>query len=358
MTATTTRKAAADPWGDAAPTTPTRAAASDRRPAPRPQPQPAGPPAYKLSTRKPTGACAYPLILVDGGEYAGKSTTAVELANDPRIGQTWMLSVGEEIDWLGAIADFEIVNHNGQWWQIIAAVEQIHAETTRIKAAAKPGDPVPLVILDSGTKVHELLSNWAEFRARSNGDNVRKLMVDPNAEINVGHAFWNPANRRHRRLVALLRSMPAIVVITARGKMVSAFAANGQPIPNTKVYSVQANQELGFATTAWVRLAQGEYPQIVGARMAKGGIRPGFDEPLRIDPTLDSRFEGVAFSLAWLIFDVLKFDADAGKPSQAIEPVADAVPDVDPAAPGPVIPADADEAPGMEPADIIHPAGG
>lgn len=335
------------------PTTSNRPSAS--QPTSRTRPAQTVLPAYRLTTRKPTGTCSYPVIGVDGGEYAGKSTLAVELAKDPRIGQTWMLSLGEDIDWLGAIADFDVVNHNGQWWQIISAVRQIYAETIRIKAAAKPGDPTPLVILDSGTKVHELLSTWAENRARTSQDNTRRLLRDPNAEVNLGPTYWNPANRRHRQLMALFHAMPAIVVITARGKWVSAFDAKGQPVKDTKEWSVQANNELPFSTTAWVRLAQGKHPQIIGARMATGGIRPGYDGPLVVDPAQE-RTAGVTFNLAWVVFDLLGFNADVAQEGRIIEPVADADPDE--AVPAPVrsVPADADEAPGADDGDVVAPA--
>lgn len=346
----------ADPWaGDAPPP-------DDGQPrTSRPQrAKPPEPPKYTLTTRKPTGTCAYPLILVEGEEYSGKSHMAFALANDERIGQTWALTVGEDVDWLGAVADFDIVNHDGTWPQIMAAAEALHADCTRRVAA---GEPTPLVVVDSGTKVWELLTTWAENRARTNDDNRRRLMLDPNAEINVGHAYWNPANRRHRRLVALLRSMPAVVVVTARGKWVSAFdKQTGRPVPNTKEYSVQAQSELGFATTAWVRLTKGQYPQIVGARMAKGGVRPGEDEALVIDPR-HARFAGLreagweGFSLAWLLFDVLKFDPGTAAPSRAVEPVADSAPDEPPPAPpARVVVPDADETPGRTVGEETRPA--
>lgn len=345
------------PWLDrmAAADAATKAAPPQRRPA-------AALPEYVMTMRKPTGTHPYPVILVDGPEYSGKSTAAVELGLDPRLGPTWILAVGEEVDWLGAInPDFSIVEHNGQWWQIMAAARQLHADATAIREA---GGPPPLVILDSGSKTHELLSNWAEFRARSSNFNKRKLLFDPNAEITVDPSYWNAANRRHRRLIQVLRSMPAVVVITARGKWVSAFDdATGLPIANKREYSVQANRELGSATTAWVRLAAGEPAQIVGCRLARGGIQPGHDKPLVVDTDLD-RFahlrERGGFDLSWLLFDVLKFDGSTAEVSKMVEPVAGAEPE-EPAAPLTVAGAqadpddEADEAPGRTPDEVVHP---
>lgn len=363
-TTTTAPPAQADPWTDRirqAGAAATNSSPADPPPAPEQRRRPAVIlPEYVLTMRKPTGTHPYPVIMVDGPEYSGKSTAAVELGLDDRLGPTWMLPVGEEIDWLGAVADFEVVEHNGQWWQIIAAARQLHTAAAAIHEA---GGAPPLVILDSGSKTHELLSNWAEFRARSSDHNKRRLMLDPNAEITVDPSYWNAANRRHRKLIQILRSMRAVVVITARAKWVTAFNAAGQPIPGQREYSVQANKELGFSTTAWVRLAAGEPAQIVGCRLARGGVQPGHDKPLVVDTSTD-RFahlnERGGFDLAWLLFDVLKFDPQTAEPSKVVEPDAGAEPDD----PTPVLSLadaqaaaaeDADEAPGRTPDEVVHP---
>ncbi len=318
-------------------------------------------PAYTFTTRTPTGTCPYPLILVEGPEYTGKSRMGIELANDPRIGRTLVVPMDEDVDWLGAIASFEIVVHDGSWWQLLAATQHLHAQTTEW---VEDGEATPLVMVDGDSAIWHLLSTWAENRARTSDDAKRRLMLDPNAEINVGHQYWNAANRRHRQLVQLWRSMPAIVVVTARGKQVSAFdKATGRPIPGTKEYSVQAQGDFPFATTAWVRLSPGQYPQIVGARMATGGVRPGLDEPVVIDPRLprfrplvEKGWEG--FDLSWLVFDVLKFDPRTARPSQAIAPAPDAVPDAAPQAPKREVADGADEYPGADAGDELHPAAG
>ena len=333
-------------------------AGGDRpRTAARP-PRPAAP-TYTLTSRKPTGVCPYPLVLVEGPEYTGKSTLAVELANDGRVGETWMMHLGEEVDWLGAVADFNIVEHNGEWWQLLAATQQLH---TRFTEQREAGEPTPLLIVDGDTAIWSLLSTWAENRARTSDDAQRRLMTDPNAEIPIGHTYWNAATRRHRQLVALWRSMPAIVVVTARGKWVSAFdKATGAPIPKTREYSVQCHAELPYASTAWVRLATDEYPQVYGARTPRGGIRPGQDDPVVVDPRFASRFPGLrdqgGFNLGWLVFDVLGFSPDMAAPGRVVEPVADAgADDGTPDRPARPVLDGADEFPGAQPAEVVHPA--
>lgn len=351
--ATRTTPKGADPWANGAEPPAQRAPARQAQPAP----PAAAAPAYTLAFREPTGRTSYPLILLEGEEYSLKSTLAVMLGLDPRLGEVWMLPVGEEVDWLSAIAPFKVVEHNGQWWQIIGAVEQMHAAACAIRAA---GGKPPLLILDSASKVWELLSTWAEYRARSSDDNRRRLALDPNAEINIGHTFWNAANRRHRRLVHLLRSMPAVVVVTGRGKFVSAFdRETGRPVPGQREYSVQVQAELPYATTAWVRLSREGHPQIVGARMAQGGIRPGVNAPMTVDPD-DPRFAALAetgFNLSWLL-DVLAFDPAVTEPAQAVEPDADAEPDdAAPLPTAPAILAGASEYPGAPAPEVIRPTG-
>ncbi len=353
-TRNTTRTAPAkggDPWASGAEPPAQRHPARQARPA-----EPVAVPGYTLSFREPTGRTSYPLILVEGEEYSLKSTLAVTLAGDPRLGETWMLPVGEEVDWLSAVAPFKIVEHNGQWWQIIGAVEQMHAAAAAIRAA---GGKPPLLIVDSASKVWELLATWAEYRARSSDTNRRKLALDPNAEIDISHTYWNAANRRHRRLVHLLRSMPAVVVVTGRGKWVSAFdKGTGRPVPGQREYSVQVQAELPYATTAWVRLSREAHPQIVAARMAQGGIRPGVNPPMTVDPG-DPRFAALAetgFNLSWLL-DVLDFDPAVTEPARAVEPDADAEPDdAAPQPTGPAILAGASEYPGAPSPEVIHPA--
>ena len=68
------------------------------------------------------------------------------LGLDDRLGETGMLAVVEDIDWLGEVAPFEIVEHGGQWWQLPAAVEQMRARAHELR---KAGEKPPLVIVDT-----------------------------------------------------------------------------------------------------------------------------------------------------------------------------------------------------------------
>ncbi|MEU8023730.1 hypothetical protein AB0B88_16095 [Micromonospora haikouensis] len=302
-------------------------------------------PPYRPVPRKPATGTRWPFILVEGGEYSGKSTHAFKLAAvEGMWSRVLVIAIGEDVDEFGEIApDMEILPHDGTWHQIMGCVDYAREAA---EAAVAAGDLPVLVIVDSMTKVWKLLSEWAENRARNAPSNRTKLEADPNDEPEIGTVFWNAANKRHDRLVTKLITMPAVVVSTARGRWVSEIDAKGNPT-KTKVYSVQAQKDLGFSTTAMIRLEVGKYPTITGLRRVRGGIQPGnMAKAVTVDPRTE-RFAGVEFSLEWLLGHVLKFDPATARVATTVEPRADAEPaDGPPARPVSAPPADADEAPG------------
>jgi hypothetical protein len=275
-----------------------------------------------LKTRKPTGAVPWPLILIEGGEKTGKTWAAAELSASDRIGQMYWIDLGEgSADEYGAIpgADYLIVEHDGSFAQIVAAVEEIHRLAAAELAAGRP--PVALTI-DSMTAEWDLLKDWATHRAKGSKSNKAKLERDPLAEIVVSTNYWNDANGRHRKLMRLLMTFPGIAVVTARGKQVAAIGDNGKPIEGVKEYRVEAHKTLGYDASCWVRLSHDAVPIVVGARSVHTGIRPGRDEPKELPED---------WSLEWLIFEALRCDpAKAhvrdlveGKPERTPEQIRD-----------------------------------
>lgn len=271
-----------------------------------------------LKTRKPTGAVPWPLILVEGGEKSGKTYTSALLALSSKVGPMYWIDLGEgSADEYGAIpgVTYEIVEHNGTFGSIYQAVTDVRQVAQR--AADEKQKPVVL-LLDGMNAEWSLLKGWANDRARSTDWNQKKLARNPDAEIDVSQNFWNDANARHQKLMTQLMTFPGIVVMTCRGKEVAAVDENGRPIEKKKDYRVEGQKGLGYDSSCWIRLYRDKPGIIVGARSVHAGIRPGKDEPKRLDPD---------WSLEWVIFDWLRCDPATARVRDLTELVPDLTPE-------------------------------
>lgn len=254
-----------------------------------------------IRTRKPTGRPSWPLVLIEGGEKAGKSWAAAQLSASEKVGQTYWLDVGEgAADEYGAIpgARYLVVEHDGTWASILGQVREIHAEAER---AAQDEEPPVVLVIDSMTAEWDLLKDWAAARAKGSQANQRRLQQDPHAEVQVTFNLWNDATARHRRLMTLLMTFPGIVVMTARGKEIAAMDASGRPVEGSKEYKVEGHKTLAFDASVWVRLGREHPPLVIGARSVHAGIRPGVDKP---QPMPD-------FTLEKLVFEALQCGAES-----------------------------------------------
>jgi hypothetical protein len=256
-----------------------------------------------LKTRKPTGRVPWPCVLLEGEEKAGKSWALAQLSASDRIGTLYWIDLNEGAgDEYGAIpgAAYELVEHDGSYAQVLAAVQAVKAEARR---AADAGEPPVVLGIDSGSAIWDGLKDWASARAAKSARNRELLKRDPNAEITISQNLWNDAGARWRKLQTELLTFPGIVVVTARGKEVTEVDASGRPIEGQKTWSVQTHREFPYAASVWVRLRRGRRPLIVGARSVQLGIKPN-DDPARevTDKAADGRL------LEWLVFDALKCD--------------------------------------------------
>jgi hypothetical protein len=256
-----------------------------------------------LKTRKPTGRVPWPCILLEGEEKAGKSWALAQFSTSDRIGALYWIDLNEGAgDEYGAIpgATYELVEHDGSYGQVLAAVQAIKAEARR---AADAGEPPVVLAMDTGSAIWDGLKDWASARAARSARNRELLKRDPNAEITISQNLWNDAGARWRKLQTELLTFPGIVVVTARGKEVTEVDANGRPIEGQKTWSVQTHREFPYAASLWVRLRRGRRPLIVGARSVHVGIKPNSDPAREVtDQAADGRL------LDWLVFDALKCD--------------------------------------------------
>ncbi|MCY0931147.1 AAA family ATPase [Streptomyces sp. H27-H1] len=223
----------------------------------------------KVRTRKPTGVIPWPVILLEGEEKAGKSHRAAAFTGSDKTGQAYWLELGEDTaDEYANVpgADYLVIDHNGTYRDILGQLEAVHAEAKR--AAAAKEKPVVLVI-DSVSMLWRMLVNWTNDRARRSNSGQHKLDKDPDTEVKPSMNLWNDASERWSRVMYLVRTMPGIVILLARGKEVAAVDAKGDPIPRTKDWRVEGHKSLAYDATVWIRLRRGEQPQIIGARSLK-----------------------------------------------------------------------------------------
>ncbi|ART69089.1 hypothetical protein BTO20_11285 [Mycobacterium dioxanotrophicus] len=249
-----------------------------------------------LKTRPPTCSVPWPLLLVEGGEKAGKSWAAAVLSSSDKVSRTLWIDWGEgAADEYGAIpgARYEVVEHDGTWPSII---EQVKAARDEAQRAVDAGDKPVVLVIDSMTAEWSDLKEWVDAKARRRDANRKKLEKDPEAEIQITPDLWNLANGRHKDLMRILMRFPGIVVMTARGADQMEME-NGKPTTR-RTWKVEGQKDLAFDASVWVRLGRGEHPQIIGARSVHAGIVPGEDKAKRVpDMTLEQ-----------LVFDILRCD--------------------------------------------------
>lgn len=238
----------------------------------------------KLNTRPPTCAVPWPLILVEGGEKSGKSWMFAELSASPKVGRSLWLDIGEGSadeygDAITGKPTYEVVVHDGSWASIYGQVQAAHAEAKRARAAGEK--PVCLGI-DSMTLLWEMLKDWAGDRAARTDSNRARLARDPGAEIKIPTHIWTDVHARWSRLMRLLMTFEGIAVVTARGKDTIKIGGDGKPVEGERDYKVEAQRNLQFDATVWVRLSRDAHPMIVGARSKHLRIRYGRDEA-RVD---------------------------------------------------------------------------
>jgi AAA domain-containing protein len=262
-----------------------------------------------LRTRKPSGKMAPPVILLEGGEGAGKSWAAAALSGSDKVGRTFWLQVGTEVtaDEYGAIPGvrYEIVEHDGTWRQIFGAVldAKTEAEQER-KRGAKP----TVLVIDTVGALWEMLSDWAYNRAKGSKKNKAKLEEDPNAEIDVTTNFWNDATGRWRKLMTTVLTFPGIVVLLSRGRE-TVLMQNGQPVMGKTDYKVEGQKGLTFDVPVWVRMTRDMGPH--AARVMK--LRSVHNPVEAPKPGAQTRNPGKVlpdFTLERLVFDFLKFSAE------------------------------------------------
>lgn len=207
-------------------------------------------------TRRPTGKPSWPFLLIAGREGAGKSWSAAEASASDLIGRTLWVGVGEDDPDEYALikgADFEIVQHDGTYRDILAAVEWATTQTS------PDGRPV-LVVVDSVTRVWDLLCDMAQdaandrARRKRNQPGNRGQQGGDDVEADIHMDLWNVAKGRWANIVDTLRSHHGPVIVTARMDEVTVMAG-GKPTTQ-KEWRVKAEKSLPYDVTHIVELPE------------------------------------------------------------------------------------------------------
>jgi hypothetical protein len=264
----------------------------------------------KLRVRKPTGRVAWPLVLVEGEEKAGKTYTSLSLAASGRVGRTFVFDLGDgTADEYAELGDYEVVELTGSYSDLVA---QIEAATSIPSDDGRPN----VYVVDSMTQLWDSLKAWTDDRARASKAGRAKLSEDPDAAVEPSMNLWNDAKGRYHRVLNLLRRAPGISVITAQGAEV-AKVENGVPVAGQTTWSILAEKTTPAAVTAWVRMRRDpRSATLIGARSLHVDI-PAGGLPLPLDRTLEH-----------VVFDVLGAGAAFGVPQTPLTsvgiPVGDA----------------------------------
>src|SRR3954464_3328078 len=143
-----------------------------------------------LKTRKPTGRVPWPCVLLEGEEKAGKSWALAQFSASDRIGALYWIDLNEGAgDEYGAIpgANYQLIEHDGSYAQVLAAVQAVKAEARR---ATDAGEPPVVLGIDTGSAISDGLRGWGGGGGGRTARNRELLKRDPNAEITISQNLW------------------------------------------------------------------------------------------------------------------------------------------------------------------------
>lgn len=217
-----------------------------------------------LRTRKPTGKPSWPMLLLAGAEKSGKSYSAAVAASSPLVGCTYWVTIGEDDpDEYGQLGDFDIVEHDGTYPGILAAIRAAASQPA-------PTEGVPLLVVDSMTRLWDLLKDHAQDvanrRAAAKAKKANRPAPEEDAQITMD--LWNAAADQWHTVMAAIRSFPGPVILTARLDVVAVMDDNGQPTKE-KTTKVQAHKSLPYDAGAVIEMPQRGETWITGVRSVR-----------------------------------------------------------------------------------------
>jgi len=217
-----------------------------------------------FTTRKPTGEVPWPMLLLAGVEKAGKTYAAAAASSSDLVGGCYWITVGEDQpDEYAPLGDFDIVEHDGTYRQILGAVEWAAEQPRR---DGKPN----LIVLDSAGRCWNLLADQAQETANERARKKGRAVGPDGVPITMD--LWNTAKQRWNHILDALRDHDGPVILTARLDQVTVM--DGDKPTTEKQWKVQAEKNLPFEAGAIVQLRSFGDAYLTGVRSLRFKPKP------------------------------------------------------------------------------------
>ncbi|QOV40139.1 hypothetical protein IM697_18095 [Streptomyces ferrugineus] len=238
------------------------------------------------------------MILLAGAEKTGKSRLAAEGTASELLGMTLWIEIGGSegtADYYGRLpgANYEIVNHDGSYQDILDAVRWAVAQPPAVEGKRN------MIVLDNFTNLWDMLSDeqalYARWRAEKKANEQRRRGPNPDLPVTVDPDLWNRAKDRWGEILWHLRRHSGPVILIARQELVTAFE-NDKPTRD-KTRKTKAEKNLPAAVDAIVELhALGE-AYLTGVRTLHWDVMPGQSERFE-DFSIDALLRRMGFQEA------------------------------------------------------------
>lgn len=217
-----------------------------------------------IKTSKPTGKPSWPITLLAGAEKTGKSWAAAQAAASPLIARTYWLGIGEDRpDEYGLIADFDIIEHDGSYREILRNVTEVAGEP-------KVDGETVLLVIDSMTRLWDLIKDNAQAtaNARARAAATRYNKSQPEGDSPISMDLWNAAKAQWNHVMDAIRAHHGPVILTARLDTVTVMGDDGKPTKQ-KQEKVSAEKSLPFDVGAVIEMPVRGEAYITGVRSVK-----------------------------------------------------------------------------------------
>lgn len=225
-----------------------------------------------LTTRKPTGRPAWPMILIAGVEKAGKSYACAAASGSDLVDRTFWISFGEDDpDEMAPLGRFEIVQHDDTYRGLLAVLDAIEQEPV--------GDKPHLIVFDSVTKLWDLLCDEAQVTAnrRAARKAAKYNRAAPVEDAAIGTDLWNTAKQRWAHVIRALKDHPGPVLLTAR--LDEVVVMQGDTPTKDRIWKVKAEKTLPYDVGAIVQLRGHRDAYLTGVRSMRYDAPPDAVNP-------------------------------------------------------------------------------